>query len=367
MTITLQLYEHVKNVMNETPFVPRKMLVSGAAGYILSHTVDYFLETYPDLEIVVIDKLDYCSSRKNLDDAVATGRCRLVVGDCANQDLVSYLMETEHFDSMIHGAASSCVDESFGYDSFRMYIHNNVIATATMLEAAKRYNDSHPESPVKRILCVATDEVAGDSNTERLTENAPLLPTTPYSCTKAAAAIITRAYVKTYGLPIVEARPANVSGLGRQHPTKLIPKWSLRMLNGMKLCIHGEGKTKRCFLHVMDCARAFDCLLTRGVVGEAYNIESKNEFSVLEVAHKFLKAFNIPEDQWDNHLEFVADRLVNDSNYLIDGSKLEKTLGFKQIHTDFDKNLAETIEWYREHRRYWPNVDEAIEPHPHLT
>ena len=232
----------------------------------------------------------------------------------------------------------------------------NVIGTHTLLECAKRHN-------IKRFVHVSTDEVYGDVPGEGADESSVLDPTNPYSCSKAAAEFICKAYIHSYKLPVIITRGNNVYGPG-QYPEKVVPKFILRLLRGDKCCLHGDGGTRRSYIHVADVTRAFDTIVHRGVDFQIYNIGTKFEISMKDIALNLISQMGMAkEGEEDRLIEYVADRNINDRRYCVSDLKLIK-LGWVPEVT-WEQGLAQTIEWYRRlDDDYWDNWTLALAPHP---
>merc|ERR1719453_1933089 len=207
---------------------------------------------------------------------------KFIKGNILSADLVKYVLETEHIDTIIHAAAQTHVDNSFG-NSFA-FTQNNVMGSHVLVEAAKTHD-------IKRFIHVPTDEVYGSSYDEdpRRVETDVLEPTNPYAATKAAAENIVKSYYRSFKLPVIITRGNNVFG-PHQYPEKVIPKFVRRLVQGKPCCIHGDGSNSRHFIYVGDVAAAFDTILHSGVDGEVYNIGCDDELTNLEVAERLVRA-----------------------------------------------------------------------------
>lgn len=343
-------------------YQPFRILLTGGAGFIMSHVTDQLLQDFPECFIVVLDVMDYCSSDKNLQEALATGRCKLVRGDVRNMELLTYVLESERIDTVIHGCAVSHVDLSFG-DSL-VFTDVNTKGSHILLESIRRYNStSKEESRVKRIIMVSTDEVYG-SQSEQTHESSPFDVTNPYSASKAAMECFCQAYSKSYKLPIIITRGNNVMG-ERQYPEKLIPKFIELTRRGAPLTIHGGGQQQRSYMYVKDVASAFTTIIKYGKIHEKYNIEAGCELTVTEVAHRILAEFKIPEEEWADRIRYVEDRPFNDQRYFINGDKLRE-LGWQPVY-EFEGALKDTVRWYIDHPDWWANTESALVAHPKLT
>ncbi|KAI4316202.1 hypothetical protein L6164_024205 [Bauhinia variegata] len=338
------------------PYEPKNILLTGAAGFIASHVTTRLIKNYPQYKIVALDKLDYCSTIKNLESCSSSPNFKFIKGDIASVDIVNHLMIEEDIDTIMHFAAQTHVDNSFG--NSMEFTYNNIYGTHVILEACRVTNC------VKRFIHVSTDEVYGETDLETDVgnhETSQLLPTNPYSATKAGAEMLVMAYHRSYGLPIITTRGNNVYG-PNQYPEKLIPKFILLAMRGEKLPIHGNGSNVRSYLYCADVAEAFDVILHKGAVGHVYNIGTKKERSVQDVAQDICKLFKLDPKQV---IEFVQDRPFNDKRYFLDDQKLKK-LGWKES-TPWEEGLKMTIDWYKKNPDWWGDVSTALHPHPRFS
>ncbi|XP_020234746.1 trifunctional UDP-glucose 4,6-dehydratase/UDP-4-keto-6-deoxy-D-glucose 3,5-epimerase/UDP-4-keto-L-rhamnose-reductase RHM1 [Cajanus cajan] len=337
-------------------YKPKNILITGAAGFIASHVCNRIVHNYPDYKIVVLDKLDYCSNLKNLIPSRSSPNFKFIKGDIGSADLVNYILLTESIDTIMHFAAQTHVDNSFG-NSFE-FTKNNIYGTHVLLEACKVSRDQ-----VKRFIHVSTDEVYGETDEDATVGNheaSQLLPTNPYSATKAGAEMLVMAYGRSYGLPVITTRGNNVYG-PNQFPEKLIPKFLLLAMKGKTLPIHGDGSNVRSYLYCEDVAEAFEIILHRGEVGHVYNIGTKKERRVIDVARDICKLFSLDPE---THVKFVENRPFNDQRYFLDDEKL-KNLGWSE-GTTWEEGLRKTMDWYVKNHDWWGDVSGALLPHPRM-
>ena len=186
---------------------PRCVLVTGGAGFIGSNTLVYLVEKYPLIRFICLDVLLYCASESNLEEIRGRPNFRFVKGDIRSTDLVAYLIESEGVDTILHFAAQTHVDNSFG-NSFE-FTQTNVFGTHVLLESAKRFAPQ-----IRRFIHVSTDEVYGEctAEDERRTTESPLRPSNPYAATKVAAEYLVRSYRQSFRLPTIITRGNNVYG-----------------------------------------------------------------------------------------------------------------------------------------------------------
>lgn len=341
--------------MASTTYTPQNILITGAAGFIASHVANRLVRNYPHYKIVVLDKLDYCSNLKNLYPSKLSKNLKFVRGDIGSADLVNYLLITECIDTIMHFAAQTHVDNSFG-NSFE-FTKNNVYGTHVLLEACKVTGN------IRRFIHVSTDEVYGETEADAIVGNheaSQLLPTNPYSATKAGAEMLVMAYGRSYGLPFITTRGNNVYG-PNQFPEKLIPKFILLAMQGKPLPIHGDGSNVRSYLYCEDVAEAFEVVLHKGEVGHVYNIGTTKERRVLDVAKDICKLFKLDSQK---AIQFVENRPFNDQRYFLDDKKL-KDLGWCE-RTIWEEGLRKTMDWYISNPAWWGDVSGALVPHPRM-
>lgn len=343
-----------------TEYIPKNILLTGGAGFIGSHVLASLVNYYPDCKIVCIDKLDYCSSRHAISYLDERSNYIFVEGDILDAEKITQLLETHKIDTILHFAAQTHVDNSFG--NSLNFTKVNTLGTHVLLECCRQYKN------IRRFIHVSTDEVYGETayNDIGVIEESILRPTNPYAASKAAAEHLVVSYSKSFQLPIIIVRCNNVYG-PNQFPEKLIPKFILRLLNNEKCCIHGKGDTKRSFIHVYDVVSAYMTILKYGVLDEVYNIQSDDELSVKQVTLMLLEYIK-PNENPDDWIEYTKDRPFNDERYNINGTKL-LNLGWEAIFP-FKDGLIEVCKWYETQKKngnilaLWPpkDVEIALKP-----
>lgn len=337
----------------EDDYQPTNILLTGGAGFIGSHAVLLLVKKYPHIKVVNMDRLDYCSCLGNLEEIKDYPNYKFVKGNICSSELVSYVLEVEKIDTVMHFAAQTHVDNSFG-NSFQ-FTQNNIMGTHTLCEAAK-------VAKVKRFIHVSTDEVYGEQTKEQeaMQEEQVLEPTNPYAATKAGAEFLVKSYHRSFGLPTIITRGNNVYG-PHQYPEKLVPKFINQLMRGRKVTLHGTGENTRNFLYVEDVARAFETILFKGKVGLIYNIGGTNERTNIEVARDLIKLSGYG-DRTDEMITFVEDRVFNDLRYSINSSKLID-LGWSE-QVSWEDGLKATFEWYRKYNFRYGDIETALVAHP---
>jgi len=315
-------------------------LITGGCGFIGSNFILRLLREHPEARVVNLDKLTYAGNPDNLREVEHDEGYRFVRGDVCDPNAVRDLVEEA--DYIVHFAAESHVDRSLLESG--AFITSEVLGTYVLLDAA-RYSRR-----LKRFLHISTDEVYGDVEDGVFSVETDLLrPRSPYSASKAGAEMQVIAYVETYGLPVVVARPANNVG-PRQHVEKFVPLCATNALNDLPLPIYGDGKQQRDWLFVGDNVEALDLLLHEGEPGEVYNVGAKNHRYNIDVAEYVLKLLGRPTSL----IRHVEDRAGHDRRYGVDFAKIAR-LGWSPRH-DFSSAIEETVRWYEENRWWWESV-----------
>ena len=333
----------------------KKILITGAAGFIGSHVARLFVTKYPDYFIYNLDKLTYAGNLENLKDIENAPNYKFVKGDIVDANFINELFHKEQFDGVIHLAAESHVDRSITNPT--EFVYTNVIGTLNLLNAAKNIwlNDYSN----KRFYHVSTDEVYGALGAEGLfTETTSYDPHSPYSASKASSDHFVRAYHDTYGLPIVISNCSN--NYGPNHfPEKLIPLCINNIKNNKPLPIYGDGKYTRDWLYVIDHARAIDMVFHNGKNGDTYNIGGFNEWQNINLVKTLCKVMDTKlgreEGTSEKLITYVKDRPGHDLRYAIDASKINKELGFYPSVT-FEEGLEKTVDWFLANEEWLNNV-----------
>jgi dTDP-glucose 4,6-dehydratase len=316
------------------------ILVTGGAGFIGSHFVRTVLaDAMPGLagaRVTVLDKLTYAGNFANLGPVAESKRLDFVPGDICDAHLVDTVVRGH--DAIVHFAAESHVDRSIL--AAADFATTNVIGTQVLLDAALRHGTG-------RFLHVSTDEVYGSIDTGASTERSPLSPNSPYAATKAAADLLTLAYHRTHGLPVVVTRSANNYG-PYQHPEKVIPRFITNLLEGRTAPLYGDGSQIRDWVHVDDNCRGVALALLEGQVGEIYHIGGNTELSNRDLAGRLLLECG---GDWSQVVS-VADRKGHDRRYALDDDRIRRELGYRP-RIEFAEGLPATVQWYRDHAEWW--------------
>lgn len=339
-----------------------KILVTGGAGFIGSALVRHLINDTA-ATVVNVDKLTYAGNLDSLASVAENPRYAFYQTDICDASAINTVLEKEQPDVIMHLAAESHVDRSI--DGPAAFIHTNIVGTYTLLEASRKYRHSldAQRKAAFRFHHISTDEVFGDLHgTEDLfTETTPYAPSSPYSASKASSDHLVRAWHRTYGLPVIITNCSN--NYGPYHfPEKLIPLMILNALAGKPLPVYGKGNQIRDWLYVEDHARALYTVVTKGQVGETYNIGGHNEKQNIEVVRTLCDLLEALAPQkpagvarYEDLITYVTDRPGHDLRYAIDASKIERELGWAPQET-FETGLRKTVQWYLQHQDWWQAV-----------
>jgi len=311
-----------------------KLLVCGGAGFIGSNFVRLRVRDEGD-EVVVLDKLTYAGRRENLADLDV----RLVVGDIADQAAVDEAIGAG-VDAIVNFAAETHVDRSISEPD--AFITTNGEGTYQLLEAVRRHD-------IPRFVHISTDEVYGSIEEGSFTEESPIVPSSPYSASKAGADLLVQSYHHTYGTPALICRGSNNYG-PYQYPEKLIPLMVLNAMHGDPLPVYGDGMQVRNWLYVEDFGRGIGHALAHGAAGEVYNVGGPDEAPNIEVVQRIIELAGAD----DSLIEYVTDRPGHDRRYSL-GSEKIRALGWEaQVH--FAEGLERTVAWYRDNAAWWEPI-----------
>ncbi len=336
----------------------KNMLVTGGAGFIGVNYIRYlFGESNYAGRVINLDKLTYAGNPKSLENIKAREggkRYFFEHTDIRDRATLEQIFKKYNIDCVVHFAAESHVDRSI--EGPETFVDTNVMGTFTLLDVARLFWKDRKDVLFHHI---STDEVYGSLGDEGyFYETTPYDPRSPYSASKAGSDHLVMAYYHTYNLPITLSNCSNNYG-EFQFPEKLIPLMILNVLEGKPLPIYGDGMNVRDWLYVRDHADAIWKIITKGRVGEKYNVGGENEQPNIrivewlceEVAHQTGKS----ADELKKQMTYVKDRPGHDRRYAINCDKIKSELGWKQS-VNFRQGLSHTVRWYLEHFEWVEDV-----------
>ena len=315
-----------------------KLLITAGAGFIGSNFIRHIINKYPDYHITNLDKLTYAGNLDNLRDIESHPNYTFVKGDICDAKAVS--AAAEGVDTIINFAAETHVDRSILEPG--SFIQTDIYGTYILLETVKTKG-------ITRYIQISTDEVYGSIESGSFTEESPLMPSSPYSASKAGADMLVHSYWKTFHLPVIITRSSNNFG-PYQYPEKLIPLFITNAIEDKPLPLYGDGLNVRDWIYVIDNCEAIDLVLHKGRDGEVYNIGGGNERTNIEITEIILRGLCKPMDL----IKYIKDRLGHDRRYSIDSSKLI-SLGFAYKYS-FEEAIGSTVRWYSENEWWWRKV-----------
>lgn len=337
-----------------------KLLITGGAGFIGSALIRRLIAD-TDVEIVNLDKLTYAANLDSLAMIADNPRYRFEKVDICDRAEVTRVFSEHQPDAIMHLAAESHVDRSI--DGPMPFVETNVVGTVVLLEAALAYwrGLEGAKKDAFRFHHISTDEVFGELGDEgKFEETTPYDPSSPYSASKAASDHFVRAWGRTFKLPVVLSNCSNNYGEW-QFPEKLIPLIASKALLGEPLPVYGKGENVRDWLYVDDHARALWVILTKGTLGESYNVGGDGERMNIEVVHAICDLIDKLEGPLPSGaprrslITYVTDRPGHDFRYAIDASKIKAELGWAPQET-FESGLEKTVRWYLDNRGWWQDV-----------
>jgi dTDP-glucose 4,6-dehydratase len=330
------------------------LLVTGGAGFIGSHLVQFLLARPEISRLVNLDALTYAGHRENLEGAALDSRYHFAEVDLRDKPALQTVMRTHDITHVMHLAAESHVDRSIAGPSD--FIESNVLGTFNLLECCRAFWGQRMEG--KRFHHVSTDEVYGSLGSSGcFNEQSPYAPSSPYAASKAGSDMLVRAWHHTYGLPVVLSNSSNNFG-PRQYPEKLIPVVIQAAFLGQAIPVYGDGQQVRDWLYVEDHVEALWKVLTAGKDGRTYGVGGGHEKSNLEIVEQICDlcdAMASPGQgssrEW---IRFVKDRPGHDRRYALDSSRIQSELGWRPM-VSFDEALRQTVQWYIENQA-WVNA-----------
>ena len=332
-----------------------KVIVTGGGGFIGNNFIRNIINR-ENIKIFNIDKVNYCSDKNSLKEFSSkhSENYKFFQIDLFDFSKTKNVIEEICPDLIIHFAAESHVDRSI--DSPRDFLNSNIIGTFNLLEATRLFwkNLNIKKKSLFRFLHVSTDEVFGSLGDKGyFSENSLYQPSSPYSASKAASDHLVNGWYKTYGLPVITTNCSNNYGPW-QYPEKLIPLTIKRILSNKKIPIYGNGLQKRDWLFVDDHIEALITILNKSEIGKKYCIGNGTDITNLDLVKMICnimdKEINSNNNS-ENLIEFVKDRLGHDYRYSIDSSLIRKELLWHPKY-DINNGIQITINWFLNNKNW---------------
>ena len=322
----------------------KTILVTGGAGFIGSNFVRYLYHKYPEYRLIILDALTYAGNTENLPVNINDYNGERLVfwyGNVRNGELLDTLVSQS--DIVVHFAAETHVTRSI-YDNY-IFFETDVLGTQTVANAVLKYKDR-----IERMIHISTSEVYGTALKEKMDENHPLMPMSPYAAAKAGADRLVYSYWTTYDVPVTIIRPFNNYG-PYQHLEKAVPRFITSCILDEPIRVHGDGSPSRDFIFVEDLCFAIDVIIhadPKKVMGEVFNIASGVHRSIISIAQDIVKLMG----KDDSMIEFVGDRPGQVFRHTGDIGKIQKSLDWKP-EIPWEEGLSRTIKWYKENKNWW--------------
>lgn len=320
----------------------KNILITGGLGFIGFNAVQIWKKEKPEYNYFILDKETYAAQFmiEEKHEWLSKNNIPFFKCDICDEFSIEALVKQYAIDTIVNFAAESHVDNSIsGPDIF---FKTNVIGVSTLLEIVRKNN--------LRFHQIGTDEVYGETtpddwdyvngyDTIQYPEYKSLIPSSPYSSSKASADIIALSYYKTFGTKVTVSRCTNNFGK-YQHCEKLIGTVISKALKNEKIPVYGKGNQKRHWIYVDEHNRSIMDILEKGKIGRIYNIAppKENWITNMTLIKFILKILNKPYDL----IEHITDRLGHDTSYFLYGSE------FCQRNKKWKEDMKETIEWYKE-------------------
>lgn len=303
-------------------------LITGAAGFIGGHFLEFSIKNNLFKKIKVVDNLTYASNSKFIYHLANLNHIEFIQGSICDYNLMLNISKSS--DIIVNFAAESHVDNSILNP--RSFIDTNIVGVGVLLDCVRKHD-------IGKFVQISTDEVYGSIESGFATEKSILNPASPYSASKASADLLTNSFHETFGINTLLTRTTNNYG-PRQHGEKLIPKIIDRLIRGEKIPIYGNGRNVRNWIYVDDNCRAISQVITKGSSGNTYNISGNLELTNLELVTKISNLMGLRPN-----IEFVIDRPGHDLRYAVSDEEIRK-IGFVP-EIDIEKGLSMTIDWYK--------------------
>jgi CDP-glucose 4,6-dehydratase len=326
----------------------RPTFVTGGTGLVGSWLVRRLVEAGADVVCLVRDWVP----QSELVRTGTLGQVKVVRGDVRDQALMERALGEHEIDTVIHLAAQTIV--GIANRNPISTFETNVAGTWALLEACRR-------SPaVKQVVVASSDKAYGDQEILPYSEETALEGRHPYDVSKSCADLISLAYAKSYGLPVVITRCGNFYGGGDLNWNRIVPGTIRSVVRGQRPVIRSDGSFVRDYFYVEDGAAAYMLLAEklaedRSLSGEAFNFSNEIQLTVLELANRILTATG-------SELELdVRNEASNEIRHqYLSAAKARERLGWSPLF-ELDEGLRRTVAWYQD---FFAREGQAAGPRP---
>lgn len=250
-----------------------------------------------------------------------------------NHDIekVTSIARKYNINTVVNFASQSMVGQSWQYPEH--WMQTNVVSLVSLLEALRSLKS------LDKYIHFSTPEVYG-STVGWVKESNQFNPSTPYASSRAAGDMNVKLWAETYDMPCIITRAANIYGAGQQL-YRIIPKTIMSCLLGRKLPLHGGGESERAFVHVNDVADGLLRIVGSNFSNETFHISPHEKISIKNLVEKIC---TMCQSEMRDIVEITSDRVGKDQAYLLDSTKIIRTLGW-QAKVNLDEGLREVIDW----------------------
>lgn len=326
----------------------KTIIITGGSGFIGSALVKYFIKL--NHKVINIDKLTYASKKNSRYNNIKEKNYLFCKKNITDRNFLNKIFKKYKPDYIINCAAETHVDNSIA--NSKNFITSNVLGTYCLLEEARLYCKSINKK--FRFLQISTDEVYGDiKGKKKSIENDVLIPSSPYSSSKAAADNLVLSWYRTYNLPVSITRSANNYG-PLQHSEKLIPVIIKNLMNNKKIPMYGNGNQMREWIYVDDNVSGIAKVLFKGKVGQIYNIGSNDvvkNISLIKIIIKIFIKLKIIKKSKTQFIKKVNDRPGHDIKYSMNTKKINNQLKWSPKFPLL-AGLLNTINWYLKNKKF---------------
>ncbi len=318
----------------------KKVLVTGAEGFIGSHLTEMLVEAGAEVTALVqYNSFNNWGWLETFDKQVMN-EIKVYTGDIREYDNISKVVAGK--DAVFHLAALIAIP--YSYQSPAAYVRTNVEGTLNVMEACRFHG-------VQKVVHTSTSEVYGTAKYVPIDEEHPLQGQSPYSASKIGADKIAESYYRAFNVPVATIRPFNTYG-PRQSARAVIPTIISQALSGAETLKLGAVTPKRDLTYVKDTAKGFIRMAEAdNSIGETINVGSNFEISIGELAALILKITGR-----EMPIECQEDRLRPEKSEVnrlwCDNHKAAETIGWSPTYT-LEQGLAETVEWIRSNMKYF--------------